>query len=218
MKDLLKRLGGFSAAMDRKTAIQRTADNTHVWWLRYVITPLALLQNLCEELADKADEDTEAIKAVVSTFAQFDLYISFPVNQITAGLALPNTGRGMVLMGGPSVEEGGTVVMPSVRLSTIGVEKLLSLPQAQEAADVLAAQISEELKTPFSVNLSAKIAERQITNSEAAQRKDAKAGRADQRRGYQPTQRRATGSTEQPAFSGPSGRSGAGEELDIPGL
>jgi len=217
LKNILDQLGAYNGAMDRKTAIQRTADRDHTWFLRFVITPFALIQSLCSELAENL-EDSEAVKAIVATFSALDLYISFPVNQITSGLALPNTGRGMVLMGGPTLEEGGTVVMPSIKLSTIGVEKFLSLPQATEAAEALSAVISEELKAPVTVNLSAKIAERQITNSEAAQRRDARKGSAERKGGYQATQRVAKGNTEQPAFSGPSGQQGGGDDPDIPGL
>lgn len=220
MKHLIEKLGGYKAAMGRQTAIQRTADNDHVWWLRFAITPIALLASLVDELAQKVEEseELEAVRGLIQQFAALDLYISFPVNIITEGLALPNTGRGMVLMGGPTVQEGGTVIFPSLKLATLGVEKLLTLETAREAAEGLSQAISEELKSPVVVNLDAKIAERQITNAEASQRRDARARRQEQKGGYQASQRGSNGGTsDQPAFAGPSNTS-RGEDPDIPGL
>jgi hypothetical protein len=220
LKNILSQLAGYTSATDRQTPVQKTAQSDHSWFLRFAITPFVLIQSLCSELAESLDEceELEALKAFIGLLPQNELYLSCPVNVITGGLALPNTGRGMVLMGGPTIEEGGTVVMYSAQLATVGVEKFLSLPQAHAAAVELSEVMSKDLGAPITVNLEAKIAERQITTAQNEQRRDAKRSRQDRKGGYQPTQRAAKGSTEQPAFAGPSGTQGNSEDPDIPNL
>lgn len=223
MKHLMQKLASYKGAMDRTTSVQKTAAEGTDWWLRFAITPFALLAELVSDLADKVgeSEEIEAVKAFVENLGELDLFVSFPVNLVTDSLALPNTGRGIVWMGATSKKEGGVVIFPRLTISVDGIERLLSLEAAHEAAEALSQQISDEMKRPVSVNLEAKIAARQIQVAENAQTRDAKDRAKARRDGYQPAQRgnrgarpAASGTSDQPAFAGPSG----GDEPDIPGL
>jgi hypothetical protein len=227
MSSVLDKLLGYGGAVAQATPIQRKADREHTFWLRFCITPFVLLATLVAETAEKAGdsikEEAEGLKRLVAGLKTWDLWVSFPVNRITAALALPNTSRGMVLMGGPTLAEGGIVLFPRMSLSTIGCERLLQLDAAREAAEKLGIEISDTLKAQITVNLDAKIAERQISGSERAQQRDARAMRAAQGQGYTPGWRRQRGTATQsaePKFGGPSTDQAGGDDgsPDVPGL
>ena len=224
LKEILTQLGAVSGAMDRQTTVQKTANPDHKFFLRFAITPFVLMQSLLGDLAEKLEEseDLEALKAFIGILPKQELYLSCPVNVITEGLALPNTGKCMILVGADEKDKGGTVIAYNAQLVTIGVEKYLSLPQAATAADELSKAMTEELGIPVTVNLAAHIASRQISTAQNAQRKDAKATRAAKKGGYQPAQRgntaRGVSDNESPAFAGTSGVNTGDDEPDLSGL